>query len=204
MLGAAALVALLAFRLRFRTVPGALAPILLGRNHRIAPVVSALLAIAVWLAAHATDLLIADDAASAWLHRLSYLGIATLGPAAALDRDRGDRSRRAQAPMRFVAARRPHRHDLARACRAAPGAGAALDGTRTGPLGPAQLHPVDPGPWFWVHGAFSSACLAAALGMLARHYASLWPRYGQEAICVMLAIAGPVDLEPGRPRARAP
>src|SRR5688572_32079730 len=67
MLGAAALVALLAFRLRFRTVPATLAPILLGRNHRVAPVVSALLAIAVWLALHALDLLVLRDAPSAWL-----------------------------------------------------------------------------------------------------------------------------------------
>src|SRR5688572_33402047 len=69
MLGAAALVALLAFRLRYRTVPGTLAPILLGRRHRVAPLVTALVAITVWLALHALDLLVGSAEASAWPHR---------------------------------------------------------------------------------------------------------------------------------------
>jgi diguanylate cyclase (GGDEF)-like protein len=190
MLGAAALVALLAFRLRFRTLSGAVAPILLGRNHRIAPVVSALVAIAVWLAAHATDLLVRDAVASAWLHRLSYLGIATLGPAVlwtALEATGRDWLRPpARAALLGVPA-----VTIALALSSSPGQELLWAARGQGDWGPLTSIQVDPGPWFWVHAAFSSACLLAALGLLARHYASLWPRYGQEAICVMLAIAGP-------------
>jgi hypothetical protein len=57
--------------------------------------------------------------------------------------------------------------------------------------GPLSSVVVDAAPWFWVNAAFASGCLLAALAMLGWHYASLWPRYGQEAVCVMLAIAGP-------------
>jgi diguanylate cyclase (GGDEF)-like protein len=190
MLGAAALVALLAFRLRFRTVPATLAPILLGRNHRVAPVVSALLAIAVWLALHALDLLVLRDAPSAWLHRLSFLGIATLGPAVLWTAVEATGRGGLVLPVRAVLLGVP-----------AVTIGLALASTPLQELlwtprgqslwGPLSSVEVDGAPWFWVHAAFSSGCLLAALAMLGRHYASLWPRYGQEAVCVMLAIAGP-------------
>jgi len=190
MLGAAALVALLAFRLRFRTVPGALAPILLGRDHRIAPVVSSLVAIAVWLAAHAADLLILDQATSTWLHRLSYLGIATLGPAVLWTAIEAT-GREWLAPPARVALLGVPAITVSLALSSSPAQELLWAAQGQGDWGPLTSIQIEPGPWFWVHGAFSSACLLAALGLLARHYASLWPRYGQEAICVILAIAGP-------------
>jgi diguanylate cyclase (GGDEF)-like protein len=193
MLGAAGLVALLAFRLRFRTVPGALAPILLGRNHRIAPVVSALVAIAVWLTAHATDLLIQDLAASAWLHRLSYLGIATLGPAVLWTALEATGRDRLEPPARVGLLGVPA-ITISLALSSSPAQELLWAAHGQDAWGPLTSIQIEPGPWFWVHGAFSSACLLAALGLLARHYAALWPRYGQEAICVMLAIAGPWTL----------
>ncbi len=190
MFGAAALAALLALRLRFRTVHDALAPILLGPKHRIAPVVSALLAITVWLACHAGDLLIQDFVASAWLHRISFLGIATLGPV-----------------LVWIAAEATGRDWLSPPLRAAllgvPVVTISLALTSSSGLrilwlehgqsqwGPLSSVSYDWGPWLWVHVVFSSVCIAVALGVLVRHYASLWPRYGQEAVGVILAIAGP-------------
>jgi diguanylate cyclase (GGDEF)-like protein len=190
MLGAAALVALLAFRLRFRTVPGTLAPILLGQSHRVAPLICALVAIAAWLALHAADLLVRHDEASAWLHRASYLGIATLGPAvlwAAVEATgRGGLVLPVRAALLVVPAT-----TIALAL-AGPPAQALLWAPRgQSHWGPLSSVEIEGAAWFWVHAAFSSGCLLAALGLLGRHYASLWPRYGQEAVCVMLAIAGP-------------
>jgi diguanylate cyclase (GGDEF)-like protein/PAS domain S-box-containing protein len=189
MLGAAALAAGLAFRLRSRIAWGALAPILLGQRHRWAPLLTALLSIAVWLACHALDLLIADDAASFWLHRLSFLGVASLGPA-----------------LVWIAAEASGREWLKPPLRAAlilvPAVtiGLALSSGEQHVLwreqgqrawGPLSSVSYAWGPWLWVHVIFSSACIALALGVLARLYVSLWPRYGQEAVCVLLAIVGP-------------
>jgi len=190
MFGAAALVALLAFRLQFRTVPGALAPILLGRSAGVAPVVVALLAIVVWLTCHAADLLIADFAASVWLHRIALVGIACLGPALlwtafeVTDRDR------LVVPLRVALLCVPA---ITIALAFSSSSGQRLLWLEDGQsqLGPLSAVAVESGPWFWVHAAFSSGCLLLALGGLGRHYASLWPRYGQEAVCVMLAVAGP-------------
>jgi diguanylate cyclase (GGDEF)-like protein len=191
MLGAAGVAALLALRPRFRIGVGTLAPILVGRDHRIAPVVSALLAIALWLAAHGADLLIANAEVSVCLHRLSYLGIAALGPAALWTASEATGRGWLGSPLRFALLGVP-----------ALTVALALSGSYLQSLlfvelgqshwGPLSSVEVEPGPWFWVHAAFSSACVLAALVALARHYASLWPRYGEEAICVMLAIAGPL------------
>ena len=41
-----------------------------------------------------------------------------------------------------------------------------------------------------MQAVFSCACVLAALAVLARHYAARWPRYGQEAVNVLLAIVG--------------
>ena len=188
MLGAAALAALLAFRLR--TVPGALAPILLGQHHRIAPVVSALLAITVWLACHAGDLVIEDFAASAWLHRISFLGIAALGPTLVWIAVEATGRGWLTAPLRAGLLSVPA-VTISLALATASGVHFLWLEQGQSHWGPLSSVSYVWGPWFWVHVAFSSACIAVALGVLARHYVSLWPRYGQEAVCVILAIAGP-------------
>jgi diguanylate cyclase (GGDEF)-like protein len=190
LLGAAALVALLAFRLRFRTLPGTLAPILLGRSHRVAPVVSALVSIAVWLALHALDLLVRSDEASAWLHRASYLGIAALGPAVLWTAVEATGRGRLVLPVRAVLLAVPT-VTIAFALAGPPAQELLWTLRGQSHWGPLSSVVVDAAPWFWVNAAFASGCLLAALAMLGWHYASLWPRYGQEAVCVMLAIAGP-------------
>jgi diguanylate cyclase (GGDEF)-like protein len=189
MLGGATLAAWLAFRLRFRTVTGALAPSLLGRRQRVAPVITLLLAAGLWLGGHAIDLLVSDLGASAWLYRVSCLGMAVLAPAllwTALEAIGSDRlTRKARTGLLSV-----------------PVVTIALVLTSTeqrllyfaltqSELGPLSAISIEPGPWFWVQAAFSCACVLTALALLARHYASLWPRYGQEAVCVLLAIVGP-------------
>jgi diguanylate cyclase (GGDEF)-like protein len=200
MLGAAVLAAWQAFRLRFQTVPGALAPILLGRQHRIAPVIALLLAAGVWLGAHAIDLLVSDFGGSAWLYRLSCLGMAALAPALLLTALEATRSDRLPRTLRGALLSVP-----------AVTIAFVLTGTEQPLLyfawtqsefGPLSSISIEPGPWFWVQAAFSCACVLAALAVLARHYASRWPRYGQEAVSVLLAIVGPgvaglASLAPG-------
>jgi len=189
MLGAVVLAGWLAFRLRFRTVPGALAPSLLGRQHRVAPVIALLLAAGLWLVSHAIDLLVSDFDGSAWLYRVSCLGMATLAPAllwTALEATGSNRlTRKVRSGLLSVPA-------VTIALVLTSAEQRLLYFARTqSELGPLSAISIEPGPWFWVQAAFSCACVLAALAVLARHYASLWPRYGQEAVSVLLAIVGP-------------
>jgi len=190
MLAAAALVARLAFRLHFQAVSGVLAPILLGQRQRSAPVVSALLSIVVWLTGHAGDLLIDDFTASVWLHRLSFVGIATLGPAlvwTALEATGRDWLGPAQ---RAVLLGMPAL-TIALALSSSPAQHLLWLEEKQSHFGPLSAVAYRWGPWLWAHVVFASACILGSLALLARHYASLWPRYRQEAACVLLAIAGP-------------
>ncbi len=200
MLGAAALAAGLAFRLRFRTLPGALAPVLLGSRHRLAPVVSVLLAVGLWLAAHAIDLLVSDFGASAWLYRATCLGMAALPPAllwSALEATGSDwLTRKVRIALLSV-----------------PTVTISLALTSSqqrllyfaesqSEFGPLSSISIAAGPWFWVQAALSYACALVAFAALARHYAALRPRCTQEAVSVLLAIAAPavagiVSLAPG-------
>ena len=189
MLGAAALAAGLSFRLRFQTVPRALAPILLGRQHRVAPVISLLLAAGVWLGGHAADLLVADLGASAWLYRASCLGMAVLAPAllwTALEATgsawltRSARGGLLIIPVVTIAL-----------ALTSPEQRLLYSAQTQSQFGPLSSISIEPGPWFWVHAVYSAACVLAALVVLARHYAAFWPRYRQEGVSVLLAIVGP-------------
>ncbi len=200
MLGATALAAALALRLRVGTLTGALAPILLGQRHRIAPVVSVLVAVGLWLSGHALDLLVADLGASAWLYRASCIGMAVLPPALLWTALEATGSTRLTRKVRI-------------GLLSVPTVTISLVLTSfqqrllyfaeaQSQLGPLSAISAEAGPWFWVHATFSWACVLVALAVLARHFAALWPRYGQEAACVLLAIAGPaaagiVSVAPG-------
>jgi diguanylate cyclase (GGDEF)-like protein len=188
MLGAAVLAAWLAFQLRFRTVPGALAPVLLGRQHRIAPVIALLFAADLWLGGHAVDLLVADLDGSTWSYRVSCLGMAALAPAllwTALEATGIDRLTR---PVRLGLLSVPAvTIALVLTGNELPVLHVARTQSEFGPLSSISI---EPGPWFWVQAVFSCVCVLSALAVLTRHYAARWPRSGQEAVSVLLAIVG--------------
>ena len=150
----------------------ALAPSLLGPAGRIVPLVALLSFLGVWLTGRAAELLVGDLGASAWLHRVSSLGI--VGVAASL---------------LWVALEASGKREGLR-----PLARAALLGV---PLISVSLvlsdssHRLLPDPGYLVYAGFSHACIAAAFVLLARHYSTLWPRYRQEALSVTLAIGLP-------------
>jgi len=167
LLGGAVVAALVAFRLRFRSGGGALAPSLLGPGGRIAPVLALLAALGLWLTSRAGELLLGDLGTSAWLHPISSLGIVAAGPCLLwLALEASGLGRWLSAPV-------------AAALLSVPLVSMFWNGS------------IEAGRWLEVHVAFSHACVAAGIALLLRHYGSLWPRYGQEALIVVSAVSIP-------------
>jgi diguanylate cyclase (GGDEF)-like protein len=170
-LGACSIVALaLAIRvvgLRLHPRPG---PLVLVASRGVVPMVVALGALTLWLAAYAGEMVAKDAATSERLHRLAYVGIVLLPPSVL-----------AVALSTALSTARAH----ALACAAfgvVPAISLGLlvagpwsaffwsaNGVET--LGSISFVRFVAGPWFWVHTASSYLALIVAFGLLVRRYA---------------------------------
>ena len=191
MLASCALLLGTALRLVRMRDPRTLAPLLIGRTRRVAPLCGVLGGIAIWVGCYALELLLHDRLLSVWMHRLMYVGVVVTPPAmllVALEARGHELGRFGErllwalllpVPVIGVLLSLTNDHQ---ALFWAPG-----EDLQVGSLTPiGTVH----GPWFWVHTAFNYACLAAAFAMLARHY---WggKRRLFEATTLLLAFAVP-------------
>ena len=201
----------IALRLGRHRDPQTLAPLLISRARRLAPLFGLLAAISLWVGAYALELLLDDPTVSVWMHRLLYVGVALTPPAVLLTalEATGRRLRRSRelllwsllvpipAVTIFLTLTNDHQGLLW-------GPGQLV---RVGALTPIATVR---GPWYWVHTAFSYACMATAFVLLARHYlrgerrpaeartvavAFLLP-WAANALHVFLQVGSPIDPTP--------
>jgi len=191
MLASAALPLGTALHLTRHRGPRTLAPLLISRVRRLAPLFALLAGIAVWVGAYGLELLLSDRTLSIWMHRLVFVGVAVTPPAVlltALEVIEPRLGRSAERllwtlllPIPAVSIALALTNDF-QALFWAPG-----ELVEVGSLRPiATVH----GPWYWVHTAFSYACLTIACAILLSHYLRGKQRL-VEASTVMVAFLVP-------------
>ena len=201
----------IALRLGRRRDPSTLSPLLISRARRLAPLFGLLAAISLWVGAYALELLLNDHLLSVWMHRLVFVGVAVTPPAVLLTaleasgRRLGPSGERLLwsllAPIPAVTILLTLTNDH-QALFWAPG-----QLVRVGALSPLDTAH---GPWYWIHTAFSYACMAAGFALLAHHYARSNRPLGEapavavafllpwstNALHVLFGVGSSVDLTP--------
>ena len=181
----------IALRLSRHRDPHTLAPLLISRTRRLAPLFAFLTAISLWVGAYALELLLDDFLLSVWMHRLVFVGVVLTPPAvllAALEATGRRLGRTGETflwsllvPIPAISILLTLTNDH-QALFWTPG---ALH--RVGALTPlGTVH----GPWYWVHTAFSYSCVIAAFLLLAHRYIRSNRRLG-EAPAVAVAFLIP-------------
>lgn len=211
MLASCALLLGTALRVARPRDPRTLAPLLISRARRLAPLFGVLAGISLWVGSYALELLLDHRALSIWMHRLVFVGVAVTPPAVLLTALEVTGRRLERTAERL----------LWTLLVPIPAASILLGLTndfqalfwqpgpllRVGSLTPiATVH----GPWYWVHTAFSYACLSIACALLVLHYlrrrqrpleaatvlvAFLVP-WLANALHVFLRVGSPIDLTP--------
>ena len=188
-----------------------LAPLLISRARRLAPLFCMLGGISLWVGAYALELLLDNHLLSLWMHRLVYVGVAVTPPAVLLTalEATGHRLGRSgelllwtllvpiPAGTIFLTLSNDHQ-----ALLWAPG-----QLVRIGALSPIVIVR---GPLYWVHTAFSYACMAIAFVLFVHHYlrgkrrlreacavaAAFLIPWAANALHVFLGVGSPIDLTP--------
>jgi len=191
MLVSCALLLGIAVQLGRKRDPRTLAPLLISRARRLAPLFSLLAAISLWIGAYALELLLDDHLLSVWMHRLVFVGVALTPPAALLTALEVSSCRPGRfgerllwallvpIPLGTILLTFTNDHQ---AFFWAPG-----QLLRVGSLSPIETIL---GPWFWVHTVFSYACMTIACALLTLHYLHQ-ERRASEALTVLGAFLAP-------------
>jgi len=191
MLASCVLLLGIAVRVAQHKDPRTLAPLLISRSRRMTPLFGLLAGIALWAGAYGLELLLDDRLLSVWMHRLVYLGTAITPPAVLLTalEASGHRAGRTGErllwtfliPIPVVTTILVLTNDHQALVWAPVGL------RRVGSLSPVATVI---GPWYWVHTAFSYACLTIACALLVRHYLRRKQR-PREAFTVLVALLLP-------------
>jgi diguanylate cyclase (GGDEF)-like protein len=181
----------IALRLGRHRDPHTLAPLLVSRARRLAPLFAFLTAISLWVGAYALELLLDNRTLSVWMHRLVFVGVALTPPAVLLTALEATGRRMGRtgetllwsliAPIPTISILLTLTNDYQALFWTA---GPLL---RVGALTPiATVH----GPWYWVHTTFSYSCVVIAFLFLAHRYVHSNRRLG-EAPAVAIAFLIP-------------
>jgi len=200
-----------ALRLTQHRDPRTLAPLLISRARRLAPLLGLLAGISLWVGSYALELLLNDRTLSLWMHRLVFVGVAVTPPAVLLvaieatGRRLGRSAERLSWTLLFPIPAATILLTLTNDFQALFWSPGQL--LQVGSLSPIATVR---GPWYWVHTAFCYACLTVACAILVLHYlrgkrrlveattvlvAFLVP-WLLNALHVFLRVGSPIDLTP--------
>jgi diguanylate cyclase (GGDEF)-like protein len=173
----------IALRLSRHRDPHTLAPLLISRARRLAPLVGFLTAISLWVGAYALELLLDNRTLSVWMHRMVFVGVALTPPAILLTALEATGRRLGRTgeillwgllvPIPTISILLTLTNDL-QTFFWTPG-----PLLRVGALTPiATVH----GPWYWVHTIFSYTCVVTAFLLLAHRYVHSNRRLGEAPV----------------------
>jgi diguanylate cyclase (GGDEF)-like protein len=173
-----------------RRARGSAGSLLVVHADRVLPLALMLLAIALWTAAYAFELLLPGFAASLWSHRIGYVGIAVTPPLVLLTMaeatSRGRLVTRGRLALLFLIPAFTIALTLGNDYQSLVWTHEALD--EVGSLTPLRIRR---GPWFWLHTTYSYLCIGIAFAMVAYHYFRRWHTRRREAVAVCVAILLP-------------
>jgi diguanylate cyclase (GGDEF)-like protein len=190
LIGSAALLLVLAFRVRRGLPSSDLGALLMGGWNRRAPGVTTLCLLAAWLVGHATELVLPGDGASLWARRLAVLALLPLGPALLWTALSATGRGRWLGPAGWGALLAVPAVSAGLLLRS-PFQGLLFTPAGQQSYGVISALQITPGPWFTVQLLHGFACVALAAALMAPAYARIWPAHSREALAFAVAVLAP-------------